>query len=194
MDNSENQSKSRMNLKNEADKVIFDDLMGRREWKKSKFGYLSGASLIGNNVKTIGKTFANSKSNIYSLWVSLFSDSEIKSLPEGGSSEERFEQSMVLHNLNETDLIRISDNTFKSFNLYLLLTIAGLAIGFYSLHISPSEDLLGAVSRFIILFVCVPLMFKHSYTNWIVRNRKLGKVSEYFLSFDYIPKQIMGPK
>lgn len=187
------EDKEQINLKNEADKVIFDDLIGRKEWKNSKLGYLSGASLIANNFKTIGKTASNSKSNIITLWSSLFSDSDIKSLPDGGDASERFVKSMSLHNVNVNDLIRIADNTYKSFYLYLFLTLVGLSIGFYSLYISPSSDIIASSSRFIILFVCIPLMFKHSYTNWIVRKRKLGKVTEYLMSFDVLPKKIKGP-
>jgi hypothetical protein len=88
------EDKEQINIKNEADKVIFDDLIGRKEWKNSKLGYLSGASLIVNNFKTIGKTASNSKSNIITLWSSLFSDSDIKSLPDGGDASERFVKSM----------------------------------------------------------------------------------------------------
>lgn len=177
------------NAKALVKKVVIDDLAGTQDWKNSKTGYLTGYSVIKKSVSSVAENANRSARNVQNLWSSLMAGDDAPSLQEGGSPSERFEWSMQLHNKSETDLEIITINTWKSAVLYSMISIVGFILISASLFYVGYRTNVDAMMRFAPLLITIPLIIKHSYTNWMVRNRRLDTIINYLKSGDILPKK-----
>lgn len=182
-------SDERFNTKILAQDVIIKDLVGSEDWKKSKIGYLTGASVIKRSVNTIGSTTSESFGRLTALSSSIFSRNYVEPTPREGSDHERFQMSMLIHNRTEQDLITILNNTYKSAILYSCLSLVSLFLGLVSLYTFSPRDIVDILTRFIPLYIVCPLLFQHAYTNWIVRTRQLGSILSFIKSRNWYPKK-----
>lgn len=182
-------AEDRFNTKELAKGVIIKDFVGSEDWKKSKLGYLSGASVIKRSVSSVGNTASESLGRLSSLSSSVFSRNYVEPIPRDGTEQERFQISMQIHNRNEDDLLIMQNNTYKSALLYLCLAIVSLIIGFSSLFTIPSRDVIDILTRFIPLYIVCPLFLQHAYANWVVRTRRLGSIMSFIKSRNWLPKK-----
>lgn len=183
-----NISREDTSAKEIAKSVLIDDVAGRGDWKRSKLGYLTGFSVIGRSISSVTNNAGRSIGNIQGLWSSLTASSQTPSLGDGGTARERFEMSMVLHNRSEEDLDKIISNTYKSFLLYIAISVLGIAIVSSSFFYVGYHNLIDGLMRYAPMFLTLPLAFKHAYTNWMVRNRVLDGVVVFLRSGDIAPK------
>jgi len=172
-----------------AKNVIVKDLVGSDDWKRSKVGYLTGASVIKRSVGTVGNTANESLNRLSTLTSSVFGRENVQALPEGGNAKERFIQSMIVHNRSEDDIIAIQTNTYRASILYFALTLIAAFLGVASLFSFSPRDFADALTRFVPLYIVGPLLLKYAYTNWVVRTRQLGTLLSFLKSFDWVPKK-----
>ncbi|WP_315923011.1 hypothetical protein [Mesorhizobium sp. SP-1A] len=172
-----------------AKKIVLEDLAGTQDWKNSKLGYLSGYPVIKKSVSSVVDNGIQSFRNVQNLWSSLMAGDDTPSLEEGGSPAERFEWSMQLHNKSESDLAHIIANTWKSAILYSILSLVGAILISFSFLYVGYKTYADGLMRFAPLLITIPLIVKHSYTNWMVRNRRLDTIINYLISGDILPKK-----
>lgn len=169
--------------------VVVNDLIGRDEWKQSKLGYLSGASVIRRSLGTVSNTASDSMNRLSTLATSVFSRENVQSLPDGGSPHERFIASMQIHGKSEGDIELIQRNTYLSSLLYGALMIVSIVLGVSSLFLYSPRDIVDVATRFVPLFIVGPMTFKHLYTNWVVRTRQIAGVAFFIRSKDWLPSK-----
>jgi len=188
-DRSQSTNQDHYDGKTLAKDLVVKDLVGAEDWKKSKTGYLTGFSVAKRSISTIFSTASTSVGNVGRLWSTLLSSENVPELPDGGGPRERFEASMQLHGRTESDLRVIIENTWKSSMLYAAVSAVGfLLISSSFLYVGYDKPLDGLI-RFAPLFVTVPMLIKHAYTNWMVRNRKLDSLASYIRSGDMLPRR-----
>jgi hypothetical protein len=175
-------------VKKEATKILKDDIVGVSDWKNSKLGFLSGWSPLRRSVSSIGQNMSESSARLNGLMQSLTYVEPVAQLEDGGTPDERFVASMQLHGKSEKDLPIILRNTLWSAWLYFILSLAYLVFASISISHAPSIDLVTIMMSLGPLALLLALLFKHSYTNWIVRHRRLGSALEFLKSFDYLPR------
>lgn len=176
-----------------AKDVFVKDLVGAEDWKRSKTGYLTGFSVFRKSFGSLFNNFSGSIHRVSSLWASLLSSEDVKALPEGGSPEDRFRSSMFLHGKSESDLRLIIENTWRSTWLYVAISAVGFLIICASFFYVNYNTKLDGLLRFAPLFVTIPLVFKHAYTNWMVRNKRLDSALNYLRSGELLPQKNMAP-
>lgn len=180
----------RLDPKTEAMKVLREDLIGSNDWKQSKFGYLTGYTAGKRAVGSIGTNIGESTSRIGGMIRGLFPASDnLPSLPEGGEAAERFEKSMQLHGVDSDGLSVIQLNTYRATLLYVGLGLVFVIAVAISLVSYPGGSPFANVVRFGPFPLIIALIYKHAYTNWIVRHRKLMGPIAFLLSGDYMPKK-----
>jgi hypothetical protein len=118
---------------------------------------------------------------------SLTAKSNLPELEPGGTAQERFEESMILHGKKPSDLPIILRNTFYSTIMYGILSVAYIAIVLFSLWSYPPHDIVAVLIRLGAFPIIAALLFKHAFTNWIVRERRLGTATEFLLSGKFMP-------
>lgn len=176
-------------IKRDAAGVITNDLLGKDDWKNSKLGFLTGFSSMKRSVRSIGSTFSDSSDRVSLLVNTMTQGNDLPELEDGGTAEERFALSMALHGKREKDIPIILRNTYYSTLMYAVLTIAYVCILGWSLWSYPPRDVLGVLVRVGPLPLIMALLFKHGYTNWMVRNRRLDSALAFIRSGDLAPKK-----
>lgn len=164
------------------------EIVGAEEWRQSKIGYLTGFSVGKRIVGDIGKVTGNSVGHVGGLIRGLRGDNSIPALGEGGTPDERFIASMELHNVDGNDLARMQRNSYRAAILYIALSIISFVIGLISWGMYPPQSAFSGIVRLGVLPLVVALAFKHSYTNWIIRNQKLSSPAEFIMGFEWWPK------
>lgn len=180
----------RLDPKEEAMKVLREDLVGSKDWQKSKFGYLTGYTAGKRAVTSIGDNIGQSTSNIFRMMRGLLpTKEELPSLPDGGETDERFLMAMELHERTESDLQVMQIVSYRAVMLYLAVSIAFFIAVLVSLYTSPGGSIFANVVRFGPFPLLLILLYKHAYTNWFVRRRRLDGPIKFILSGDYMPRK-----
>lgn len=170
-----------------------NDVLGVDEWKRSKVGYLTGASAATKALGTVTASARDARSRLGLLWFSL-SSSVNRSVPALEKPEvfknagERFEAAVRAQNLKPADLERILRNTKRGGYFYLALSSLFLTLAVGSWFIFPPNGIIDAVGRFGPTPLLLALAFKNTFTNWTVRSRLATTPVEYFKSFSWLPK------
>lgn len=183
-------SRKSTEIKNDLQDIVRDDVIGVRDWKSSKVGALTGFSLIARSLGSVSKSMSAGSSHVSGLIQGLTAKDEIAALDasyDNADGRERFEASMELHGRTERDLSVILRNSFWSTYLYLLGTAIYVVFFVGFLIASPPSDLMMLVIRLGPLPLVVALFLRHSYTNWMVRNRTLGGLGHFFKTFAFLP-------
>lgn len=169
---------------------IKNDLIGVDDWKRSKVGYLMGVGPARRAVGTIVQTGSQSASRLRGLALSLKGSTDhLPEVPQMGEPDERFYASMELHGVSEDGLDRILLNTFRATYLYLGLTIVSILAATISHWLYPSTSIWGLIIRLGPLPLLLAMVYKHSFTNWLVRRRRLDGAVEFITSMDWLAKR-----
>jgi len=169
-------------------KIIRDDLIGVDDWKRSKIGFLTGYSAAKRAVGSFGSSVKDSSSRISTLWGSIFTKEELPSLPEGGEPDERFVAALRLYQVTGDKLHKMRANTRRATYLYATLSFFSICAGIISLVLYPTSSAISAIMRLGLFPLVAALTFKHAFTNWIVRTKRLGTPGEFIKSMDWFPK------
>lgn len=184
----ENRSESALDV---ANHILVDDLLGREDLKKSWVGYVTGGSVIKNTATSAATNAVESLSRTGNLVQRVFLNKEdIAGLDhDKGSPEERFAWAMQLHRKTDKDMKVMIANTYKASILYGALILLSIVIGSFSMYHYKATGLIDVLTRFIPLYVVVPLLLKNAMANYMFRNRRLVSIIDYLRSGDLIPKK-----
>lgn len=184
-----NQSRAEF-IKNDASKILKDDLIGVSDWKRSKIGSLTGFSAAKRSLSTVGNTISDSSSRLSGMYESLTAPSSVPELEDdSGSADERFIRSMELHGKSAKDIEIMVRNTYWTSLLYVGLLVVYLGIVAVWFVIAPTTAPLMIMVRMGIIPLLLALLFKHSYANWMFRKRLLAGPMVYLTSGNILPQR-----
>ena len=181
------QSKANL-IKGDVGKLIRDDVIGVADWKRNKFSAIMGVGIASRALSSVGATLSGSSSRLNVLLASITENEQVKQLEGGGTDRERFKASMELHGKSERDLQISLRNSFWSTWLYVILLVGYVGFLTFSLYAWPANNWVAVVSRIGPLPLIAALWFKHSYTNWMLREKRLGSATTYILSGQLLPR------
>jgi hypothetical protein len=185
-----NGSSLKQRAKQEVAGFIKDDLIGTSDWKRSKIGAITGVPFAVRAATSMGKSIGDSSRHLGILMNGLTARESLPELAEEyHDSDERakFEASMALHGRTERDIEISMRNTFYTTYLYLILSLANVMISAGTIVAQPPSDIFAFIMRLGPLPLLMALLLKHSYTNWMLRNRILGSFSSFLKSRRYLP-------
>lgn len=168
--------------------IIKDDVVGVSDFKRSKVGSLTGFSAARRVAADFRGQISDSVNRTSDLIGSLTAREDVPSLPDGGTAEQRFVESMRLHGRTERDLEAIVRNTWRISWLYIALSAAGTAASFWSVSAYPVHGAFDFMARIGPLPLLYALALKHLYTNWMVRRRRLDGFHKFLSSGEWLPK------
>jgi hypothetical protein len=132
-----------------------------------------------------------SSDRLGTLFESITAGDPVPALEDAeGSASERFVRSMELHSKSERDLAIMIRNTCWTAWLYLALSVAYVGVIIVWFTLAPSTDPFMIMVRMGILPFLLALLFKHSYTNWMFRARRLAGPLAFVRSGDLLPKRL----
>lgn len=185
-------SKSRQ-IRSDVAGLVKDDLIGISDWKRSKIGTLTGFSPAARAFRSLGSNVANSTSHLNGLFEGIMAREPLPSLPDELMDAEdtiRFEAAFAQQGMTETKIAAGIRNTFWSTYLFGGASLMYIVLVVYWNLSAPPRDAVVFLMRLGFLPFILALCFKHSYTNWILRNRKLPKYPLKFLrSLEFLPRQ-----
>jgi len=177
-------------IKNDAGKMLKDDVIGVSDWRRSKLGALTGFSIIRRAASSVGTNMQESSDRLAGLLGAVTAPEILEDAPQEGSGRERFAETARFYGLRETELSAALRNTFWSTWLYLVATVAYVCVMLWSYYAWPAQNVIAVIARMGPLPFGLAMLFKHAFTNWIIRNRSLGDGALAFLkSGDYLPKK-----
>ncbi|MTH95299.1 hypothetical protein [Roseibium sp. RKSG952] len=155
----------------------------------SAVGEVTGGSVVSRSVRHISGTIGGSSNRLGGMVSDLLNDDLASpSLGQGGTDEQRFAAAMRLHRVTEKSLNDRIRNTKRNFNLYFVVFAISVLAGLFSIFIFPPASAFSVIIRFIATPILLALVFKHAYTNWMFRKRRLSSPLAYFSSGDLWPK------
>ncbi len=178
--------------KQEVKGFIKDDLIGASDWNRSKIGAITGVPIAFRAAASMHKSITDSSRHLGILMNGL---TATESLPELGEEHQnsderaRFEASMALHGRTVRDIEISMRNTFYTTYLYLTLSLVNIIISAMTMIVNPPSDIIALVMRLGPLPLLLALLLKHSYTNWMLRNRILGSFGSFIASRSYLPSK-----
>lgn len=176
-------------IKKDAASMVKNDLLGVDDWKNSKIGAVTGFSSARRSIASMGKTVAESSDRLGTLFESMTAGEAVLELEDAdGTASQRFTRSMELHGRSERDLAIMVRNTCWTSWLYLALTLAYVGVIVAWFTIAPTRDPFMILVRMGILPFLLALLFKHSYTNWMLRSRQLAGPLAFITSGNFVPK------
>jgi hypothetical protein len=185
-------SSMKQRAKQEVKGFIKDDLIGASDWNRSKIGAITGIPIAFRAAASMHKSMTDSSRHLGILMNGL---TATESLPELGEeyddSDERarFEASMALHGRTARDIEISVRNTFYTTYLYMTLSLANVIISTMTMIGNPPGDIVAFIMRLGPLPLLLALFLKHSYTNWMLRNRILGSFRSFVTSRRYLPSK-----
>lgn len=164
--------------------LAVDDIAGRRQWKRSRIGFLTGMGAVRDAAGSVFGAGRDAKSRTENVAKMAFAPQT------GGVSidasiedqRERFNASMIANRRNAHDIRRSVLNTYRQFWLLVAIGVAVLGVGFGSLILNGPTTaflLLDIVFRLIPMPILLALLFRAGYTNWAFRKRILPPVTDY---------------
>jgi len=169
--------------------ILKDDVIGVSDFKRTKVGSLTGFSAAARAVGTVKGQVEDSLSRTQGLFKSLTAAENVPALPDdGGDAAERFAASMRLHGRSDRDLEVIVRNSCRSAWLYIGLGAVACAFSAWSMVAHPPASFVDSMARLGPLPLVVALALKHSYTNWIVRRRRLDGFGAFLKSGEWLPE------
>lgn len=170
---------------------IAGELVGAKEWKSSKVGYLTGFTAISNIAGAFIGGVAQAFGRVALTWTLVTKSDNLPSLPEvdpaSFDGRQRFSEAMRLHRRKETEITRAKINTRRSFFLYA--GIAVFAVAYLVYGFATREHM--ALTTLALHLAPIPLFsalaFKASYYNWMFRLRTLDGPMKFLKSKDFLP-------
>jgi len=186
-------------VKREARELLLDDIVGRRQWKGSKLGYVTGFSFITGIMSGAAGMVGKAAGRVTSLYGAMTRSEDTSALPVIDEAEtdaaRRFALAVEAHGKSEADLAQIASNTHRGFFLYAVLLLAVVVIGIASLrygNITGLPRFMDVGLRFATVPALAALMIRFGYLNWIVRNRRLDGLGSYLTSGGLFPVKALG--
>jgi hypothetical protein len=157
--------------------------------KTSTFGAVTGGGVVYETAAHLPRQASQSISRLNSLATGLLaSDNHGPEVAKEGSPEQRFEAAMRAYSRTDSDLIRMTRNTKKTFDLYLTVLVGAVLFGVLSLYFAPPANFLSSYVRFIPVPLVAALLFRSGYTNWLFRKRRLDGPLAYLKSGEIMPE------
>jgi len=182
-------------IRDEARSVLLDDLAGRREWKGSKLGYVTGYSAVASTVRSVAGQVSDAFGTVLGLFRAVSAKEDTSHLPGIDESitdpEVRFEAARQAMGKTDEDLEQIASNTHRGFYFYIALLMAVVVIGVASMafgNISGLPTILDVALRFALVPALLSLAIRFGYLNWIVRKRAIRGLGEYLRSGVWSPR------
>jgi len=186
-------------IRDEARSVLLDDLAGRREWKGSKLGYVTGYSAVASTVRSVAGQVSDAFGTVLGLFRAVSAKEDTSHLPGIDESitdpEVRFEAARQAMGKTDEDLEQIASNTHRGFYFYIALLMAVVVIGVASMafgNISGLPTVLDVALRFALVPALLSLAIRFGYLNWIVRKRAIRGLGEYLRSGEIFPSKRIG--
>ena len=170
----------------------YDEVLGARQWKRSKLGWLTGAGAVRDSMGTIRGQAGDSRERLRTLWRHAFvGESQGVAIdPDIEATDERFREAMRVNGRSLSDVNKSVDNTYRQFWLFAGLTGFSVLVAAWLLlsmmlagHLNP----IGAVFAFLPIPLVGPLALRAGYTNWMFRRRRLDGIGEYLRSGRILP-------
>lgn len=188
----------RTHLAEDAADFAKEELLGARQWRRSKIGYLTGASTFTDAGRAIADTGSQAKGRIERLFAYAFRRDYGGigiSTEDVTDSRERFVAAMAANGKTIQEIDHSVGVTYKQFWFYAFLMLAcavigvgSLVFGGYSLTDNPLMNLAFAVIRFCPLLLLAALTLRAGWTNWSFRRRRLDGIQDYLRSGQILPK------
>jgi hypothetical protein len=178
--------------KQEMKGFLKDDLIGASDWNRSKIGAITGVPIAFRAAASMHKSMTDSSRHLGILMNGLTATETLPELGEehdGSDGRARFDASMALHGRTARDIEISMRNTFYTTYLYLTLSLANIAISVMTMISNPPGDIIAFIMRLGPLPLLLALFLKHSYTNWMLRNRILGSFGSFMASWSYLPSK-----
>lgn len=181
----------------EARGLLVDDLLGRNDWRGSKLGFISGASMLASAARRAGENLLGSFSRVGKLYGAATRGEDTSALPviEESDTAARFEAAMEAYGKTEDDLKNMASNSFRGFYFYALMIAVMASIGGASFafgNVTGLPFVIDAVLRFAAVPALLALMLRFGHLNWMVRNRRLDGLGRYILSGALFPTRSLG--
>ena len=156
---------------------------------RNRVGTLVGLNSVLNSVKSVRQTYSSSLSRTFRLWGGVSEQPEkLISQNSVKSDTNQFFTLMKQYQVDVTKLDTMVVNTKRNFNLYVIIFCCSIIFGAMSIIMFPPNHLLNGLIRFIAVPLLGALMFKHAYSNWLFRNRKICSPFAFLCSKDRWPK------
>lgn len=188
----------RSHLADDAATFAKDELLGARQWRRSKVGYLTGVGTITDAGRSVAGAASQGWGRIERLWAYAFRRDYGGigiSADEIADSRDRFVAAMAANGKTIEDIDHSVGVTYKQFWFYAFLMVAcaiigvgSLVFGGYRLTDNLLMNLAFAVIRFCPLLLLSVLTLRAGWTNWSFRRRRLDGVREYLRSGVILPK------
>lgn len=171
--------------------LVKNDLLGADEWKRSKFGYLTGLSAAQKAAGSVANSIALTGNRLRQLYDSSTEKTrDVEGLLEPHAytdGRQRFLEAQRLQYVSDRKLETIVRNTYRSFWLYGLIC-AGYAVAFLATLVTwPPSSIFEIIGRLGPFPLIAALALKSSYTNWVVRRRSADTLSDYIKSKSWLP-------
>jgi len=172
-----------------------DEVLGARQWKRSKWGYFTGVGAITDGVKSLSSEGNGAFDRVRALSTWSFARNNTgKAVSEDiGSAEDRFVSAMSINGKNDKDIADSILTTYRQFLFYSVLMGLTIVLGvgsflFYGVTV-PQFILVDILFRFIPVPVLGALMIRSAYTNWLFRRRSLLSIGLFFNASDKMPRK-----
>ncbi|AOG02942.1 DotA/TraY family protein [Bosea sp. RAC05] len=178
-----------------AKDVLQDTIIGSKDWKTSKFGYLSGFTALKRSTSSFSGPVGDAKSRWGSLFRYTFRQDEagVAISADIEDSRERFRAAMQANGRSLADVNRSVDNTYRQFWLFTVLLALGAAWGIGGLIGGGLSSGIMIIFEIMFRLALIPalaaLALRAGYTNWMFRRRRLDAITDYLKSGDIWPKK-----
>lgn len=188
----------RSHLADDAATFAKEELLGARQWRRSKVGYLTGVGTITDAGRSVAGAASQGWGRIERLWAYAFRRDYGGigiSADEVADSRDRFVAAMAANGKTIEDIDHSVGVTYKQFWFYAFLMVAcaiigvgSLVFGGYRLTDNLLMNLAFAVIRFCPLLLLSVLTLRAGWTNWSFRRRRLDDVRAYLSSGQILPR------
>ena len=173
-------------ISEEVKSALRNDLLGSKEWKQSKLGWLFGVSSLMNSARA-GVGFLVQPAKVtYSVGRKFFSPWTVERLQTNSSDEsERFRVGVAQHYRTKRDIALDINATSKWFSIYFVVLALVLAYNLASMSSAGTGflPLWAAITTKVALIPgTLALLAQVGFHNWQLRTARLGSFREYVMS------------
>jgi hypothetical protein len=171
--------------------AIREDLLGTKDWRKSKLGFLSGFSPAARVISEFMKGFAQSFGRIALTFQMLVSKDTIPSLPDieekDYDGKRRFKEAMHFHRMSEGMIRAARSNTRRSAYLYIAILVCAVAYLVVSLVTRDNMPITTLFLHLAPIPITTAFCVRALYYNWMFRNSTLEPIGSFARSRDWMP-------
>lgn len=172
-----------------------DEVVGAKEWKRSKVGYLLGFGAVRQAVSSTRNVGAESVGRLRTIGAAAFAkDGSGVAVDESVTDPHaRFMIAMEANGKTPDDIARSIAVTYKQFWFFATLMVLAFVLGIGSLAFGLLPAMfwlpIDLAFRLAPLPILAALALRAGYTNWMFRKMRLESVVAYFGSGQILPEQ-----